>query len=578
MASNTSAFFYPVNLALSEIQQLLRGYAVSIYDVIDFPDEAGGEASREFAVPLLPGMDEIEVEEARIVLRAQPKDMDIEGYSVHPGPQGKGIYLELEKRARLRKVELQYETPNLPGQQIRVVVRQAERRGSSLQAGPPVFASPDFPAPGPMFSRVLTGMTLNDFGGGRKLLTLTAPLSSVWLIQVATGNDAAALTPLDLQPRVNRVVVEALPHDLAVTLDAPGGGVPLWSHPDVLLPETGEQEVSFTPLAGKHLNEALKQRSSGHTLPLVIRFTTSSGGAVAVSNKTLRARYVVRPMGNAPTTVRLGGDRTPLVLEAPAGLRAAGALLRLTAKLLGRELNSASPEPPLHPAPRGLRVTEARGVAASASFAGPNRLVSVRILAAMESGEAVLEVRADAAGAPGALIAQPAIKQVNANHQGWLEFELPQPVMLDSQTLWLAVRLNKGELYWLHGVSGGQARITPDRGQTWAAPTEVLVPAEGLAVQLFHSSPEPFPPPVVRLEREGRMLTANLMAEAEQKTPAEYVQHSVTLPAEVTNLLATTPGQGRVPVQFHLFSRQVLDLTVDEFTLYYDPFEAGGAG
>ncbi len=83
---------------------------------------------------------------------------------------------------------------------------------------------------------------------------------------------------------------------------------------------------------------------------------------------------------------------------------------------------------------------------------------------------------------------------------------------------------------------------------------------------------------LVRLEREGRMLTANLMAEAEQKTPAEYVQHSVTLPAEVTNLLATTPGQGRVPVQFHLFSRQVLDLTVDEFTLYYDPFEAGGAG
>jgi hypothetical protein len=250
----------------------------------------------------------------------------------------------------------------------------------------------------------------------------------------------------------------------------------------------------------------------------------------------------------------------------------------LTARLLGRELNSASPEPSLAPAPRGLRVTVDRGAAGSTPFAGPHTLVSARVFAsAVEATEALLELRADAAGAPGAPLGGPAVSQVRPDFRGWLEFDLPKPVPLESQTLWLTIRVNKGGLFWFQGVAGQQVKVTADRGQTWAAPAEGLTASEGLLVQLFHASTEPFAPPVVRLERQGTTLAANLMSAPEQKGGSEFVKTTAELPGSLSNILAGTQGQGRVPVGLDVYSAQVLDLSIDDLTLYYDPFEAAGA-
>ena len=100
------ALFYPARLARTDLVNLVRGRELSTpLDVIDFAEPAPYRAERELAVPFLPGMDDIEVTEARLALRAATKLFDTEDYTVTANGS-QGIFLSLPAPARLRKVEL----------------------------------------------------------------------------------------------------------------------------------------------------------------------------------------------------------------------------------------------------------------------------------------------------------------------------------------------------------------------------------------------------------------------------------------------------------------------------------------
>jgi len=65
-----TALFYPGALGEAQRQSLIAGVLEAApFDRIDFPHEDGGEASQELAIPLLPGMDDVRVDEARLRLR-----------------------------------------------------------------------------------------------------------------------------------------------------------------------------------------------------------------------------------------------------------------------------------------------------------------------------------------------------------------------------------------------------------------------------------------------------------------------------------------------------------------------------
>jgi len=577
------ALFYPSQLARADLFSLVRGQDRSIaLDVIRFDEPAPHRAERELAVPFLPGMDDIEVAEARLALRAASRQLDTEDYTVTANGSEGGVFLSLPLPALLRKLELSYTLPAPPLPNLHLVVRAATRSGTALVAGTPLFADPPFARPGPMFPGVLAGMTRADLGGNRRLFTLPSVLGQAWLIQLAVGTEARELNPLATVPTVNRVTLDAAPRNLSVVLLSRDGEVKLWNNPEALLPDAGEQEVSFTPLASKELAATLARQNTAAdtrpTLPVRLRFDSDTVSAVDITRRALVAEYLVRPVGGERLVRRLAGSPVALTLRAPAGLTPRSSQLRLTVKHLGRELNAASPEPPVAPPPGGVRADVTRQVA-TAFVPAPRpgqapgstlRVASVRLrVTATEAAEAVLEIRADVAGVPGPPAAAPIVRQLDRTSPDWVEFELAEPlaVVAGQAPLWLALRVNKGEVCWFAAPGPAtSARVSTDRGATWAPPDPRLMPAGALLTQLFDVVAGAPPTPVIRV---GTSASLPLVPSKSSRT--EWVADTA-LPAAMHSLLGSRPGQGKVPTELRLSSRSALDLTVESLVLRYDPF------
>lgn len=584
------AFFYPANLPMVQLVQLFQGIVVAEeLNLVEFPEEHGGSADQQLAIPFLAGMDQLEVVEARIVLQTVAREMAIEDFKVTANG-AHGIFLSLPKAAKLKKIDLSYQLPaSEDAAKVRLVVRAATSSEGGFLPGVPLFSAPDFAAPGAMYQQVLGGMTVNSFSGDRKVITLPGVLGSAWLIQLAKGEEATDLQALSVQLKVNQVVLDAAPRNLSVQLMTGEGEVLLWNNPETLFPAAGRQMISFTPLAQRHLDGALAAMKQGGdtgvTLPIPLKFRCDSGGTLQIVDSRLQSEYLVNPLAKKSVTLQLRGDLIPLVLNVPAGLTPKSSTLQLTARLLGRELNGASPEPSVKLPVAGILIGPERLVAAGVAVATlPGQaagslleLVSIRVyLGTQEAGELVLEVRNDAAGTPGAVVAPPVVRQLKSGFTGWQEFELVKPLAVVSgqAPLWLTLRSNKGEVSWFATGSGsGNSRISTDRGESWGIPEPVLVPAGDLLTQLFHIPKAPLPAPVICLQSGDAVVAVNLFAGAKKNSEWEFLIGAFALPPQVHSLLGRRVGEGRVESSFLLFSRSVLDLTIENFTIRYDPFQ-----
>ena len=587
-----NALFYPLAFTQSQISDLVFGIIAAL-NIVDFAEEDGGDVDHALSVPYLRGMDAIVVTEARLVLRCHPKDLDIEQYSV-TNNGNKGVFISTNEPSRLKKVEISYSYTPAPGSPTTHVVVRAASKNGALQAGVPLFASPDFGSPGPMYGPTLGGMSATDLGNQHYLLKLPSVLGNAWLIQLAqlvNGTSPTDLTEITLTPGIHRVVLDAAPRNLSVTLAPNEEALMLWQNPGVLLPEAGNQEISFAPLAQKHLSDALQAASTDTAaLPVPLRFHSDCGAAIEIVTRSLVAEYQVQPFGDSPKTFALRGEFTAFTLGAPAALAPLKSNMRLTIKLLGRELNAASPEPSLTAPSSGLRLGLEHWIACASPVAPRSgeaigsvvSIKSVRIyLGCFEAAEVVLEIRSDIANLPGATVAAPQVKQLEAGFAGWLELVLPTPlkVVAGNAPIWLALRTNKGEVRWFctsadASVAAASSRVSIDRGATWGAPNPQLNAPQLPLVQLFHQVDEPITAPQIRLQCGSNILQNNLLANAQQQSVREYVLDNAALPPAVHAALATQAGQGRVDSEFLLFSRSAIDLVVETLTLSYDPFAA----
>jgi hypothetical protein len=569
--SAITTLFYMPGLAQAHLQDIILGIADAPSDAIDFTDEDGGEAARDLAIPLLPGMDDVEVRQAEIRMRARGIETETSGFAAVNEPSGKGVFLSLTGPGLLRKVTVEYDAATAPG--ARLVMRTAEKHGSSFTAGVPLFAHPTMAPIGDMYGPALPGFTLTEQGANRRVLTLPSVSGSAWLIQLAHGDTPDELAPASVAPRIVSVVLDSVPRDLTVTLATDEGDVVLWSNPGLLMPAEGEQVVSFTPLAQRHLAARLQAAPEGTVaLPVSLKFRSQAAGRVEISAKTLAASYVARPFGLEKHTLKLAGDRTDLIFEVPSGATPSGNSFRLTVRAQGRTRDAASPESPHAPPVHGLRASQSVRIAARMPADG--RIVAaVRVfLAVTEPVEAVLDCHADAAGSPGELLGKPAVRQLEPSPPGWVDFGLPSPVPLDGGPLWLALRTNKGAVLWFADpAAAGVPTVSVDQGRTWGVPEFPLAGRANLLAQVLVNPADGAgaATPTVRLERDGEVLVADLLAQAVAGAGSEY---SVPAAQFDVSALSAPPGARRkVSKRFALASAAVADVTIEDFVLTYDP-------
>lgn len=580
--------FYDAAIARTELHMLTLGTLVApAIDVIAFENEAGGDQQRDLAVPLLPGMDEFVVTKAELSFRASDMTMDVTDYTALPGPGG-GVVLSFPAPARLRKIELrQSAVPTLSAATARLVVRPMMTKD---QAGPPIFAAPDFgpPGSGGMFGRILTGLDLTELGNSRYLLNFPDLLGTAWLLQLATGATAVDLQPMAATPRIERVAIAAAPRNLSVTL-AGSPPTPLWGNPGVLIPASGEQKVSFLPIAQRRLSTALADAPpTALTLPLTLLFHSDSGGSLEITDRALDGQYHVRPLGDGPVTLRLAGRPVPLLFSAPAARLPAFGRSTMSARLLGRALNSGSPPAPLETAAQGLRAAPERMVASCLRIAprngdaAPVPLASVALrLDTPATAELVLELRSDVAGRPGPILAPPLVQQLPAGFADWLELVLtaPLPVAAGS-TLWAAIRLTHGTALWHAGTgptaSAGVSEpcVSADRGASWRDASRSLGLAGPPLVQAFHVEDPPEHPPEIRCWDDAAPSGEDWLAGAEPVRKTEFRLVDAALPDAVLtrlNAAVPVPGEHRADTRILLYSPSVLDLVLTGTLLGYDP-------
>jgi len=580
LAERQALFYSP---SATRAERLRFENRLAVVDRIEFTDENGGSVSRELAIPYLAGMDEVRVDEAALALVGEARPIDIAGFSVSAGSGAEqGLKLQLAVPARLSEVE--FSAAPLAGAvtpDTRLVVRPL----INGRAGPPAYAFPPFSLASPLFAPLLGGLS-NPVGG---IVRLPRIAGSGWLFQLATGESIDKLQPIAFPLSIKRVRIDALPRKVRVELSGPPVSV-LWGQPETLLPESGEQPIGFTPAAQSALSAALASCSAASsptppsTLPLRLAFHSDAGGTLAVTRRRLQARYLVRPLGPR-ATVRLAGGWTPLTLDAPGGRPPAASSGRLLARLLGRELNDASPLAEDRPAGGGVRLRGDRRLACATAIAPrPGEaagsavpVVALRLfIETPQEAEAVLQLHPDVAGLPGPPIGEPVVAQCAAGEAGWRDFILRQdvPVISVGAPLWISLRSNRGEVFW-HGMSEGKVWLDPGRGGVWQAAGLPLAAGSSPSIQVFHRPAEPAPAPRVALRLADRELAADLLDGATSSGNGEWQRAAFALPAALSNPLAlgrVTPDRPRAATTIHLASRQAMDLIIDDLVLSYDPY------
>ena len=592
------ALFYASELPPAELLTLVSYSTVAQLptplDVLTFPP-GGGTVDRELAVPALAGMDEVVVDAARLVLRGREGAAEADGWSHLRLAEGHLIALERPGRLVALVVDAPDPAALAALTNMHVVLRSATLdAGGVWSVGPPVFAVEPFDV-GAMYADSLAGMTVTPEAGGRLRIGVPPSPGQGWVLDWAqTGldqpNDPAHLIPGGIDTTVRGVTVAPIPDSVTLVLRGdptlPGAGaddVLLWSHPSPVAADEGPLAVDLTPMARKRLSDRLAairdDADPPLTLALPLRFSAGSAGEIAVEERDLAVSYAVRATSGAPARADLWGAWEAIEVRAPARTRPRDGHWSFTARHLGRELNG-SPTPAPSAAAGGLVVTAERWVSVAVEVApGPSGAGAEVALCALqarlgapEPAEVVFELRSDVAGRPGERLAT-AVANLDAGTDAHVVVDLGAGLSTrPGTTLWVVARANQGQVLWWAGtVIAGAPRISTDQGVSWHLPEPTISALEPPEVRLFHAVEHPAAPAVAL--RVGDVRLEALPLRPVGADPLELAA-SGPVPPALLDALGRRPGSGPVTTVVDVSSSAVLELTLAQLTLTYDP----GAG
>jgi hypothetical protein len=533
---------------------------------VTFPD-GGGPFDLGLAIPRLPDMDDVVVDEASLSIRALPYPIDVDSPRLERRVDGSTI-VDLGAPSRLVSIDVTIDG-TLTGSQ-RVLLSSAEPGAQEA----PMFAADPFSGTG-LYPAPLTGMALSAKSGAARLTFLQPVAGRRWAVRVVEGESAGDLTAgPGPSLTVTGVRVDGSPTDVRVTIPGDGGADAsiLYAGSGVLLPAAEPQAVVFTPLAQRHLRARLAAAASSDDVMLSVplRLASTSEGVIGIVSRSLRSHYLVN-LQRAPIELALGGEWAELPLVAPAGRRPRSGAGTLEARLAGRELDPAWPPPPQLVPATGVTVAPRRRVAAlavaSPGVSGLASVVAVRLLlGADQSAELVLEVCGDAAGLPATTLGT-VVRRIPATAPTWHEFVLTAPLDVPSPgRVWCVLHTNDQPVRWFTGHDGAAPLGSSDDGATWGSPSMPLGFGGAPLVQLFRTDPGESSPRVDVYLGGQRIDGVELTRLGAQEAAA-----TLTLPEAVLAALGGSAGDGRVTTPLRLFSRTVMRLTVRDLACTYDP-------
>lgn len=607
MNAQATALFYALETDPRDL--MLRVVGLQSYwsgDVMTF-ESAGETVERQLALPFQAGMDAIEVSQARLEFRGRGLSVDATGAGrALSGDQGFLVQLDAPSRlTRVRLADLEFpgatvDLPNWrfgPAQTLRLVVRAAGDGAGGQPFGPPIFVVPTLPAPGALYASPLTGMSALVAGSNAVTLTLPGTPGRSWVIQFALGDEPTAIAPIAVRGRVTEVATDALPQDLSLTLKSGADRPLLWSHPGALLPESGNQEVAFLPLAKKTLTTQLESSSaSAITLPITLEFTSGGPGALELRATELNAEYLARAIP-PETETRLEGGEAAVTFDHPTGRMPTAVRASLNVEHLGTAHNTSTGFGTARPGRastsigwtvKGDRRLGTRVVPVARAEGGCPIARARLEVEAIGDVELALELRRSVVGVPGALVSaqlesRPLVRRLAAGHRGacWFDFD---PIELEPDVpVWVVVRVTRGELRWFAPESSefeGSERDAPlgvvtTGEEPWQTLTTPLAAATAPFVQLSHRVATPVAPPVVSLERDGAPLIGNLLAHAERLAPTEFAGRVTALSPALVELVSTPDPETRRVTDLQVASRDDVSIHWSSFELVYDPYGAG---
>ena len=553
---------------------------------VDLADNAAQDW--ELGVPFLAGMDRIQVDAARLDLRALRVPTPAEGWTATD--RDTGWRITLARPARL--VSITFDTPTpapAPGTTLRLIISPA------APAGPPMFIDPPFQL-GQAF-KAMPNPVKQTRSGGLTVVSVPPTFGTAWLLQWGYGDDATSLNPTPVTTVVRAVTVEAAVSDARMELRADDPAeepVVVWSHSGVLDPAHGPQPVDLSPIARKRLGDRLAAANAGPppvALTLPVRLVAASGGPVGVSGTELRVGYAADAV-SGPVSVALRGYPQPLALAVPAALRPAAGTVSITARHLGRELNGPIGAGSTDGGP-GRAVTVDRWAAVAlpvlaADTAGPPvTLAAVTLDVGVDApAELAIDVRADVHGLPGAVLASAVTVLPPGPRAAHEVLLVSQPAVAAGAVVWVCARTTTGVVRWYDDAADARpAELAPDfdvavrrstdGGATWF-PDEAALGGDTIPrARLLHRVSPPYPAPELVVRAGDADL--GLLALTGGGTPDEFVLATGPVPAALADLAGRTPGSGRADITVQVATRAALDVRFTAVELTYAP-TAGPTG
>jgi hypothetical protein len=581
--------------------------------------EPGSPFLEPIPVPLLPGMDEIEVESASLAVAGGVSERQVNG-SLGSGK----VDLKLQQPAgisgALSRVEIKgfrlSENGKVLGNSashvafrdiggdtvagamqgvgnvfLHVLAQALE--GSS--AGPPVAAAPEFAMPGGGrmgYGPALGGAFLDlgaPAGGSLPVTTSFSPPLAGRSFRLSFGVAGAGTTatsglPNEAAPFVGWQASEVVavfrtrPEDVEFSLTAPGAApAVVASYPGELPAARGDTDL--TP-AFRAAAKAALANAQGDDLGIQLSIASPTGGKVLLALPRPILRYIRRPLAG-PEPLDLSTGFAELAFDLPIGLRPIG----LSFAIDGRYGSARPLDAVMFPsgAPRaGYRLVPGRRVAIPFMLTQAEQLLPLSRLGAFGrsegEGELLVSLFSGNDRAPairyGAPVSIPLQADLDMTWHGAAWTGAPPPPPPHAERLWLVLEAAYGAFLLAiePGAAPHGALLSEDSGGSWSE--TIAAPLVGAWVdEIDPVTGEPAPLRALDLHGPAGLLNGDLVDVVGKHRPAAFSLRWVAL-APAHAALMTQIAEAEGPFSLRFACRRDVSLTVSDALLIYDPWSA----